>query len=130
MAAVHYTFYLTALAAEGMAQEEVDQVKVSNCYIYGASTSNTRIERVWRQLLDEVTDKYLSLFTFISHASLYRDWSPVDRIVLLFVFMPLLRAEIVDFVDIKNEYPIRAQKNRVHHVSGVPNKLFDDGKPF
>jgi hypothetical protein len=83
---------------------------------------------VWLQLLEEVTDKYLSLFTFISHASLYRDWSPVDRIVLLFVFMPLLRAEIIDFVDINNEYPIRAQKNSVHHVSGVPNKLFDDGE--
>jgi hypothetical protein len=48
-----------------------------------------------------------------------------DRVVMLFVFMPLVRVEITEFMLNKNEYPTRAQHKRVDHVAGVPNKLYD-----
>ena len=47
-----------------------------------------------------------------------------DRIVLLFVFMPILRREIAAFVKTHNALPIRPQHDLSHHISGVPNDLY------
>src|SRR5205823_13701823 len=56
---------------------------------------------------------------------LYRSWLTADVVVMLFIFMPLIREELAEFVQDKNEYPIRPQKNRAYHVAGVPNKLYE-----
>ena len=47
-----------------------------------------------------------------------------DRIVLLFVFMPILRREVTAFVKTHNALSIRPQHDLSHHVSGVPNDLY------
>ena len=47
-----------------------------------------------------------------------------DRIVLLFVFMPILRREVTAFVKTHNTLLIRPQHDLSHHVSGVPNDLY------
>ena len=53
-----------------------------------------------------------------------------DRVVFLFVFVPILRDEIATFVEIWNEHRIRAQKDRPNHVAGIPNELYtDDATP-
>jgi hypothetical protein len=61
----------------------------------------------------------------MERTGVYRDWLIADRIVFLFVFMPLIRKDLAEFVLDKNEYPIRPQKNRAYHVPGVPNNLYD-----
>jgi hypothetical protein len=55
---------------------------------------------------------------------LYQHWLTADVVVMLFVFMPLIREELAEFVKDKNKYPIRPQKNRAYHMAGVPNKLY------
>jgi hypothetical protein len=40
--------------------------------------------------------------------------------------MPIIRSELQTFVDTHNAHPIRAQRNRAHHVAGVPNELYAD----
>jgi hypothetical protein len=40
--------------------------------------------------------------------------------------MPIIRSELQAFVDTHNAHPIRAQRNRAHHVAGVPNELYAD----
>jgi hypothetical protein len=47
-----------------------------------------------------------------------------DRVVFLFVFVPILRSEIATFVETWNEHRIRSQKDRPNHVAGVPNELY------
>jgi len=72
MAAIHLTFYLESLAANDIDVEEVDQVQaLSECYIYGASTANTRIERIWREIRNKIIGKWLKLFSLISRLDLY-----------------------------------------------------------
>jgi hypothetical protein len=128
LAAIHLTFYLESLAAEGMDPDDVDDIQaLSKCYIYGKSTANIRIESTWRQIRDRVTGKWLRLFGLMEASELYLDSLVADRIVLLFVFMPLIRYELNEFVQVKNEHPIRRQRNRELHVPGIPNDLFERG---
>jgi len=55
-----------------------------------------------------------------------------DRVVFLFVFVPILRDEIATFVETWNEHRIRSQRNRANHVAGIPNELYtsDDTPRF
>jgi hypothetical protein len=47
-----------------------------------------------------------------------------DRIVLQFVFMPILRREVAAFMETHNALRIRPQHDLGHHISGVPNDLY------
>jgi hypothetical protein len=38
--------------------------------------------------------------------------------------MPIIRQELVTFMDTHNTYFIRRHRKRAHHVAGVPNKLY------
>ena len=57
---------------------------------------------------------------------MYRQWEEVDKAILLFIFMPLIRAELIEFVNNYNAYPIRRQPKREYHVAGVPDELYED----
>lgn len=50
--------------------------------------------------------------------------SIVDRIAILYIFMPQIRAEMVSFVHEWNAHTIRRQKNRPHVHSGKPTELY------
>jgi hypothetical protein len=47
-----------------------------------------------------------------------------DRVVFLFVFVPILRDEISTFVETWNEHRIRFDRDRLNHVAGIPNELY------
>jgi hypothetical protein len=47
-----------------------------------------------------------------------------DRVVFLFVFVPILCYEITMFVETWNEHYIRSQSDRPNHVAGIPNELY------
>jgi hypothetical protein len=42
--------------------------------------------------------------------------------------MPILREELTTFVNVHNAHPIRAQKNRAHHVPGALTELYRSGE--
>ena len=50
--------------------------------------------------------------------------SIADRVVLLFVFIPILRHELYAFVEDHNEHRIRRDNKRPNHVAGRPNDLY------
>jgi len=52
-----------------------------------------------------------------------KDLKP-DRIALLFVYVPIIRAEVVSFVHDWNGHKLRKQRNRPHSISGVPKHLY------
>ena len=55
---------------------------------------------------------------------LYSSDSLADRVIFLWVFMPLLRSELGTWVRNYNEHRIRQQPRRLNHVHGRPNKLY------
>jgi hypothetical protein len=110
---------------DGWSEEEVGSITISDCFIWGPSFHNVKIEGLWRQLRDIQTGKWRSLFLLLQKCGLYRG-DEVDKVILLFVFMPLIRAELIEFVNDHNAHPIRRQPKREYHVSGVPNELYED----
>jgi len=48
-----------------------------------------------------------------------------DQIAMLYVYMPMIREEVFQFVDVWNAHYIRKQPNRPSCVYGIPNKLYD-----
>jgi hypothetical protein len=129
LAACHYNLFLEAVTVEGMVETDgMDLSKPECCFIWGSSPRNVRIERIWLQVRQEVTTRWGDLFTLIEKRSLYRSWCAADCVVMQFVFMPLVREELNQFVLDKNAHPIRRQKNRSYHISGIPNKLYEEGQ--
>jgi hypothetical protein len=47
-----------------------------------------------------------------------------DRVIFLFVFVPILRSEIGTYVETWNEHRIRPQTHRANHIPGIPNELY------
>jgi hypothetical protein len=122
----HLAMYVEAAVREGWSQQELLSITVEDCFIWGPSVHNVKIEGLWRQLRFVQTGSWLKLFAFLKKCDLYRWWNPADKVVLLFVFMPLIRAELIEFVNDHNAYPIRAQPKREYHIAGVPEELYED----
>ena len=72
-----------------------------------------------------MTRRWAKLFTLIQKRGFYRDNVVADSVVILFVFMPLLRKEVYEFLQDKNDYPTRRQTDQPGHIPGPPNKLYE-----
>jgi hypothetical protein len=117
-------FLEQAFKEDGWSNQELQSLRASDCYIDGPSTRNVRIEGLWRTLGDEVTRAWSRLFKVIQADGLFNKMKLAGNVVTRFVFMKLIRTELVDFMLDRNERPIRKQKNREYHVAGIPNKLY------
>jgi hypothetical protein len=125
MADAHYYFYHTACFYDTTIPDDVfDQICFADCYIYGTSIHNIKIECLWGQMIERKTLQWMLLFQVIETAGWFREDLLPDRIILLFIFMPILRSELFDWVDDHNALPIRPQRERSQHVAGVPNDLY------
>jgi hypothetical protein len=126
LADAHFSLFTEAALAEHWPDEEYDSLRITDCYVYGPSTRNVRIEGLWRQQRYTTTGPWIQYFKLLSLSGLFEQQSLADKVVLLFVFMPIIRSELQTFVDTHNAHPIRVQRNRSHHVAGVPNELYTD----
>jgi hypothetical protein len=124
LAALHFSLFIEACLAEQWPEDEYQQLQISDCYIYGTSTRNVKIEGLWRQQRFQCTDPWINYFKTLQAQNLYRQDLIADQVVVLFIFMPILRQELQTFVDTHNAHPIRAQRNRSLHVPGVPDELY------
>ena len=124
LAAAHFSLYRKhCLLTQPVADEE-SEIRIERCYIYGPSTRNVRIESKWATLGRKVTHSWTAYFRSLANSGLYDQHVDADKIALLFVFMPIIRTELQQFVEDCNEYPIRPQPKRSHHVAGTPNELY------
>ena len=90
------------------------------CYCYGTSTSNQRIESWWAQWTRTKGHAWGDYFRQLQIEGLWSRDCIEDRIALLAVFMPIIKADIKEFVDTWNFHKIRKQKNRPWVVHGKP----------
>ena len=118
-----------------------EPISFNDCWVYGKSTHNVAIERWWLQLSERraawwlVSIAFLHLLPFrLTHITnffeslvgegLYRYDDLADGIALIYIYMPRLRSEFSNFVELWNDHYIRRQKRRPHVVPGYPRKLF------
>lgn len=65
-------------------------------------------------------------FKYLTVHGFYESDVLEDRVVFLFVFVPILRHEIQVYADTWNEHRIRPQSAGANHISGRPNELYSD----
>ena len=128
LADCHFSFFVKAAYNDNWEEEEIQQVRLSDCYWYGPSTRNIRIEGLWRQQRQQTTGPWLRYFRTLTDLGLFRQDLIADRIIFLFLFMPILREELATFVSTHNAHPIRLQRSREKHVPGEPNELYRGGE--
>jgi len=132
LADAHFSLYSEAYWREGQRLGWPEDsplwttLRIQDCYIYGPSTRNIRIEGLWNQQGFTQTKPWIKYFKLLALTGWYDQNLVADRVVLLFIFMPIIRAELHAFVDTHNAHPIRKQRNRDHHVAGAPNELYRD----
>ncbi|KAL4962587.1 uncharacterized protein BDV14DRAFT_178267 [Aspergillus stella-maris] len=113
----------TVLLAE--AQYKLQQslhpdINIRDCYLYGTSTANQRIEAWWLQLTRGMLYRYQEYFYALQEEGKFSMDQLGDRIALYAIYMPLIRTQITSFVRTWNQHRIRKQSNRPYSVPGKP----------
>ncbi|KAB8212699.1 hypothetical protein BDV33DRAFT_211000 [Aspergillus novoparasiticus] len=114
MAAAHYQ--LMQKAQPGIALNE--------CFRYGTSTANQRIEAWWGQLTKSSIYRWREYFQSLNAAGDYDRTLYSDRIAILAIYIPIIRHSIHEFARLWNVHSIRRQRNRPYSISGKPVKLY------
>jgi hypothetical protein len=137
LADCQFGFYLMhGLLIEGWSNDVILDQRLSDCYMQGKSTENVRIERLWKTQGHTTTWVWIDYFTKMTRDEYFDvlqgrklryfyDHSEVDKVIINYIFMPILRQYIGDFVLTYNGNPIRRQKGRKWHVPGVPDELYE-----
>ena len=94
-------------------------VPLKEVYWYGTSTLNQRIESWWRHLSKSLTLAWKKMLDGMNDDGSFTG-AYEDQIALLFIYMPLIRQHVYDFVELWNVHPIRAQRNRPYLPTGKP----------
>jgi len=55
----HFSFYRKHKEAEGATQEELDTLRLRDCYMFGTSTANIKIESTWMRMIRSQTGPWL-----------------------------------------------------------------------
>jgi len=126
LADAQFSLYILHKRSIGVADASEDTLRLRDCYMFGTSTANIRIESTWMRMINSQTRPWLEFFRYLQTHGLYESDVLEDRVVFLFVFVPILRSEINTYVDTWNEHRIRPQKYRANHVAGIPNELYAD----
>lgn len=55
----HYSFYIENLKALGICPDDEDTIPLRNCYMFGTSTANIKIESTWMRMIRHQTKPWL-----------------------------------------------------------------------
>ena len=92
-----------------------------NSIITGSSTHNQRIERLWRDLHQGVTQIFYRLFYYLEHLELLDCTNEIHKYALHYIFLPRINKAIHTFSDGWNSHGIRTERNK------SPRQLFTEG---
>jgi len=70
MADAHYFLYYTACFNDLSIPDDVfDQISFPDCYIYGKSTGNIRIESLWSRMISSITEQWMLFFSALEKST-------------------------------------------------------------
>ncbi|KAJ8317348.1 hypothetical protein KUTeg_005252 [Tegillarca granosa] len=81
-----------------------------NCFLYGKSTANQRIESFWRQLRSQKLEFWISFFHELKESGHFNG-DRLEKEIVRFVFMDILQAELDEFSLLWNIHTIRKSTN-------------------
>ena len=100
------------------------QMTFRDCYMYGTSTANQRIESWWAQLTKSLLGKWIRYFRTLRDTNQYSKDILADRLAILAVYLPSIRTEVTHYVDKCNTHNLRRQPHRPKSIHGKPYGLF------
>ncbi|KAI3171846.1 hypothetical protein CBS147317_1275 [Penicillium roqueforti] len=95
-------------------------VKPSDCYLYGRSVDNQRIEGWWGLLSRASTGLFHEYFHCLQRDNLFTKDCIPEQVSLLAIYMPVIRSRIQSYRTDWNHHPIQSQPNRPHVICGRP----------
>ncbi|KAL4766702.1 hypothetical protein BDW60DRAFT_221101 [Aspergillus nidulans var. acristatus] len=111
---------LLAEAQYKLQQSLHPELDIRDCYLYGTSTSNQRIEALWHRITCGMVSRYREYFRDLQEEDKFYMDQLSDRIALYAIYIPLLRVQIPSFVRTWNHNSIQNPANRPHLVPGKP----------
>jgi hypothetical protein len=119
---IQYNFYRAQHAYK-------EGLRISDCTVLGKSVANQRIESIWKRLVTSTLQEWRYLFREIYRRQLFRSGCPSDKVVLLFIFMPIIRREVSAWTQMHNNARIRKDPSRIHHIAGRPLEIYERHVP-
>ncbi|CAF3536771.1 unnamed protein product [Fusarium graminearum] len=109
-----------------------DKLKAWGIEIYAAidtysryiTTHNEKIESWWLRLSKGRARFWRDYFSIITAEGHFSTDCLSDRIAILYLYMPIIRYKLIEFVSIWNAHYIRKQANRPHVNPGQPWNLY------
>jgi len=99
-------------------------VEFRQCYRYGTSKKNQRIESWWQQMSQSALTRWREYFQELERNNEWDKEDTSSNVALLAVYMPILRRALACWVSQWNRHRIRRQHNRPYVVPGQPWKLY------
>ena len=116
-------------------------IEVKQCWIYGKSTANQRIESWWSKfaesfvyriqvnqsfklIVSSFTEYMQAYFNYLTAEGHYHHNIP-SKVALLALYMPWLRSRIAGFVQMWNSHTIKSQRKRLNAIVGKPYMLYN-----
>ncbi|KAJ1390835.1 hypothetical protein B484DRAFT_288189 [Ochromonadaceae sp. CCMP2298] len=78
----------------------------------GSSKHNTRIERLWRDVRTHVLQRYMDLFSVLVDDDVLDPEDPVQRWTLHHIFLPLIEADLQQYIQTWNNHKVRTEHNK------------------
>lgn len=124
----HYMVRRAAYDAENESLQSrglptLPELTFSECYRYGTSKMNQRIEAWWNQQA-KALNGWRGYFHSLNARDLYDPDSLPDRLAFLAVYVEIIRAAVMEFAHMWNTHKIRKQSNRPHSIPGIPHVLY------
>lgn len=89
-----------------------------NCWKYGRSVHNQKIECFWSHLVDQWLSHWREIFQELEYQELWEADDPIDKTALVYIYMPIIRQEITLYRKEYNLYPTR--KNNLSRLPSGP----------
>ena len=90
-------------------------------FLTGPSVRNTRIERLWRDVVESVVTIFTSLFMFMESHRILDPGNEIDMYALHYVFLPRVQRLLDRFVQRFNMHSVSTEHNR------TPRQLWASG---
>jgi hypothetical protein len=98
-------------------------LEFEDCFKYGTSKQNQRIEQFWGQLAKASLNAWRSYFYQLNADGTYKQHCMADRIAFHAVYMPIMRQVVTNFIRRHNRDQIRKQRG-TDTVQGIPEVLY------